>query len=330
MKKAPFSITRIGHVELLVPNLEKCRWFYVDLIGLVESEASPGELYLRGVEERWHHSLVLRQGQAPLAGHIAFKLSSAEDLDRAREYYEALGLRVQRMRAGQERGLGEAIRVQDPLGFPLELYYEMEEVERHLQKFHLHRGVAPARIDHVNVFYHDVEAAYDYYVRGLGFTLTEYVEDVDGSRWAIWLERKNNVHDIAVMTGEGPRLHHVAFWLYGALDVIRLCDLLASVDLQDSIERGPGRHGLSNALFLYVRDPAGHRVEFYTSDYLVADTDWRPIRWSIKDRRYTNFWGHRPPASFFQDATPVLSLESGEPVPTKRPKALSARPPFVH
>jgi len=330
MAGPPFTITRIGHVELFVPDLERCRWFYGDLIGLVETEYSSGQLYLRGVEERWHHSLVLRQGPAPLLGHIAFKLSSAEDLDRAAEYYGGLGLRVHRIRAGQERGLGEAIRVQDPLGFPIELYYEMEEVERHLQKYHLHRGVAPARIDHVNVFYPDVGRAYEYYHHGLGFTLTEYVEDLDGSMWAVWLERKNNVHDIAVMTGEGPRFHHVAFWLQDMMSVIRVCDLLASVDLQDSIERGPGRHGLSNAFFLYIRDPAGHRVEFYTGDYLVADTDWRPIKWSIRDRRYTNFWGHRPPPSFFQDATPVLSLETGEPMPLTRPKALSARPPFVH
>lgn len=330
MKRAPFTITRIGHVELFVPDVERCRWFYSELIGLVESEGSSGELYLRGVEERWHHSLALKKGQAPLLHHIAFKLSSPEDIDRAAEYYEGMGLEVQRLKAGAEKGLGEAIRFQDPLGFPIELYYEMEEVERQLQSFHRHRGVAPARIDHVNVFYPDVERAYQYYTQGLGFTLTEYVEDVDGSKWAIWLERKNNVHDIAVMTGEGPRLHHVAFWLYDITSVIRLCDLLASADLQDAMERGPGRHGLSNALFLYVRDPAGHRVEFYTGDYLVADTNWKPIRWSIKDRRYTNFWGHRPPLSFFQDATPVLSLRSGTPVPTSSPKALSDRPPFVH
>lgn len=64
------------------------------------------------------------------------------------------------------------------------------------------------------------------------------------------------------MNGQGPRLHHVAFWFEGALNLIRACDILAASGYAHSIERGPGRHGLSNALFLYLRDPDGHRLEF--------------------------------------------------------------------
>ena len=41
----------------------------------------------------------------------------------------------------------------------------------------------------------------------------------------------------------------------------------------DMIERGPGRHGVSNAFYLYIRDPDGHRVEIYTQDYYTGDPD---------------------------------------------------------
>ena len=44
-----------------------------------------------------------------------------------------------------------------------------------------------------------------------------------------------------------------------------------------NMERGPGRHGISNAFFLYIRDPDGHRIELFTSDYLTVDPDLEPI-----------------------------------------------------
>ena len=39
------------------------------------------------------------------------------------------------------------------------------------------------------------------------------------------------------------------------MGVIRACDALAAAGYADNIERGPARHGISNALFVYVRDP---------------------------------------------------------------------------
>jgi len=38
--------------------------------------------------------------------------------------------------------------------------------------------------------------------------------------------------------------------------------MLAGAGYANSIERGPGRHGISNALFVYVRDPDGTTIEF--------------------------------------------------------------------
>jgi hypothetical protein len=86
-----------------------------------------------------------------------------------------------------------------------------------------------------------------------------------------------------------------------------------------SIERGPGRHGLSNAFFLYLRDPDGNRIELYASDYLVADPDWQPIRWTLDDPRRATFWGHEAPPSWFDEAALCESVTSGELLPTEAP-----------
>ncbi|MCK9906434.1 VOC family protein, partial [Frankia sp. Cpl3] len=97
------------------------------------------------------------------------------------------------------------------------------------------------------------------------------------------------------MNGRGPRLHHIGFWLPDPLSLIHACDVLASMGYGHVIERGPGRHGLSNAFFLYLRDPDGHRIELYNGDYLTGDPDFTPIRWDLNDPRRQTFWGHKAP-----------------------------------
>ena len=79
------------------------------------------------------------------------------------------------------------------------------------------------------------------------------------------------------------------------LNIIHLCDVMASTGYLDNMERGPGRHGISNAFFLYVRDPDGHRTEFYASDYQTMDPDHEPLRWSVRDPRRQTLWGQPAP-----------------------------------
>ena len=47
----------------------------------------------------------------------------------------------------------------------------------------------------------------------------------------------------------------------GILNIIDLLDLMSTTGYVTTIERGPGRHGISNAFFLYIRDRDGHRTE---------------------------------------------------------------------
>jgi len=56
----PFNVVRASHVELAVRDLARSRAFYVDCLGYLVSGEEPGALYLRAVEERNHHSIVLR------------------------------------------------------------------------------------------------------------------------------------------------------------------------------------------------------------------------------------------------------------------------------
>ncbi|GAA6755395.1 3,4-dihydroxyphenylacetate 2,3-dioxygenase [Thermus thalpophilus] len=311
------AIVRVGFLELWVRDLERSLEFYQGLLGMLLERREGKAAYLRGYEEQeW--SLKLREAPVAAVAAIGFKVDGEEGLEEALAWAQREGL-PHRLEA--DWGRPKVLRVQDPFGYPLAFYFQAEKLPRMLQEYHLYRGPGLLRIDHVNLFAPEVGRATRYYQEALGFRLTEYTEDEEGRLWASWLHRKGNVHDVAFTNGEGPRLHHFAYWLPDAMAVIRAADILAGARRTDGIERGPGRHGISNAMFLYLRDPDGHRVELYTSDYLTVDPDLPPVRWSLNDPRRQTLWGHRTPKSWFLEGSTLLDLE-GNPVPTQSPALL--------
>lgn len=328
--RAGANVLRAGHVVFRVTDLARARDFYVELLGFVETERTADALYLRGLEEREHHSLVLRQAPSPGVSHCAYRVADPDDLDRLARRCQELGLPHRWVAAGEEAGQGRALLLRDPAGLPVEFYHELAPVERLLQRFDLYRGPHVMRLDHFNCQVPDVELAASFYQDELGFRCSEYTETEDEPPrlWATWLHRKQNVHDLALMNGRGPRVHHAGFWLPDALAVLRACDILAGADRAAAIERGPGRHGISNALFVYLRDPDGNRIELYASDYQIADPDFQPIRWRINDPRRQTFWGHAAPACWFEEAAAVESVLTGELLPTT-PGLLQDRPAHV-
>jgi catechol 2,3-dioxygenase len=308
----PFNIVRSSYAVLGVTDLSRARAFYEGTLGLHVEDEDRDFLYLRGLEERQHHSLVLKKVLAPMAEGIGFNVASEDDLDRAARLFKSRGLR----HAFEDRPhQGRTLRVLDPLGVPLEFYCTMERRENLLQKYGLYRGVHPQRLDHFNVFSPDVESSLTFYA-SLGFRVTEYAQEdrPNGRIAAGWMHRKGNVHDIAFTNGVGPRLHHLGYWAPSPMQIIHLCDVMASTGYLANMERGPGRHGISNAFFLYIRCPDGHRVEIYTSDYQTMDPDHEPIRWSLNDPRRQTLWGQPAPRSWFEQGTNFAGTEPCRPV----------------
>jgi len=309
----PPDIVRAAYAELVVTDLGRAKWFWTDVLGLVITHETPDTLYLRGFEEITHHSLVLRKGDDPAAAKLCYRVRTPADLDRADEFFTELGQPVRRVPAGDTLGVGEAVRVIDPLGFPLEFFHGVEQVERLTQRYDLNNGAAIARLGHFNVVTPDIPAGYRFY-SSLGFRCSETIED-DKTLYAAWLARKQTVHDVALTVGAGPRLHHIAFFTPEAHSVLRTCDLLGSLREESHIERGPGRHGVSNAFYVYLRDPDGHRVEIYTSDYYTGDPDHPTLRWDVHDNRRRDFWGNAVVPSWYREASTVLDLD-GKPQET--------------
>ncbi|MFE1961567.1 3,4-dihydroxyphenylacetate 2,3-dioxygenase [Streptomyces sp. NPDC059479] len=312
------DVVRSAYAQLVVTDLPQARWFWVDMLGFHIQYDEPGVLYLRGTDELTHHSIVLRHGSVAALDHLAYRVRTPEDVDKAGRYFTALGCPVRRVRKGTgTHGVGDAVRVIDPLGFPVEFFHEIERGERLIQRYDLRRGAEIARLDHFNICTPDIRTAYAHY-QDLGFGCSETIEgNADNGEhelYAAWMYRKQTVHDVAFTGGAGPRLHHLGVATHESHQVLHCADIFGSLRKEHHIERGPGRHGVSNAFYLYLRDPDGHRVEIYTSDYYTGDPDHETYRWDVRDDRRRDFWGNAVIESWYKEATPVLDLD-GSPRP---------------
>lgn len=314
----PFDILRSAFVELHVSDLEACERFYADLLGMIVTARSDDAVYLKAWEERQHHSLILRQAPVAAAARLGFRVRAEQDLDRIEQFAKQRKLTLRWQEPGAEPGMGRVLTFWDPFGYPLCFFHTVEQFEPQHQRFDLHRGAPLLRFDHLNLHSPCAEDMLRWWLE-LGFRCSEYIstDDPDDERiTGAWLLRKPSVHDVALTAGRGPRLHHFAYWVGEPAGVLHACDQLAAGRHAEVIERGPGRHGVSNAFFVYLRDPAGHRIELYSCDYYTGDPDLKPIRWSVNDPRCRSFWGTRAPDSWYDESSLVLGPD-GKPLETR-------------
>ncbi len=90
MKPIPFPpvnpnpaarVTRLGHVVQTVRDLGATRAFYEGVLGFEVTDQTEDALYLRGIEERGHHSLVFeRDSGVPRTRRVGWRLFEEEDV----------------------------------------------------------------------------------------------------------------------------------------------------------------------------------------------------------------------------------------------------------
>lgn len=308
-------ILRLAHVVIAVDDLEAAREFYVDLLGFVEHTSDGEALYLRGIEEFDTWSLgIVERGAAGLL-HSAFRVSDPEDLDRLAARHDDLGVRSVRLPADAEPGQGEALRVLTPEGHVVEFVHELEEVDPYdadgqirlpMRNTHSNPGVPPARIDHVSLRVPAVPESLPYWVDALDFSVSEFWLNDDEVPHIAWVRRTTTTHDVALGTNGEPAFHHFAYAVPDPNSLLHAADLLGDARIPLQLEWGPARHGATNAFAMYVRDPAGNRLELFNGDY-VRDLDrpplyWRPGNYEVQGH---SWWAYPPPPSF-AESNPVF------------------------
>ena len=319
--KPPFNVTRASHVVLRVKDLAASRNFYEQVLGLIVTAEENDCLYLRGIEEACHHSLVLRgRVEKPACERIGLRVQTEEDLDLACHWMRAQGLTPTFADVPFQ---GRTLHVTDPLGVPLEFCASMPAQPRQITNFIAHRGGCAQRIDHYQILTPKAQTALDFY-SSLGFRLSEYIGTSEDDVRGVFLQRKGNPHDIVFFGGDGPRLHHFAYFAPEVHHLLRACDVAGQLGFGRDVERGPGRHGPGHAMYVYFRDPDGHRVELFNTHYQIMDLENEPQRWDPGDPNISFPWGLPAQAKWFHEATEFKGSAVKEANPRPQPLTLES------
>ena len=307
------DIAHVGHIELLTPKPEASLEFFTKVIGLHETARRGDSVYLRAWGDYERHTLKLTGHHTSGLGHLALRVRDGDTLQALVGHLKDRGI------AGtwvEDVGHGPAYRVATPDGHAIELYWQTERFTatpdlatafKNQPQRYVPRGIAPRRLDHINLLASNVSPTRAFFNEGLGLRITEQIVLDDGTEAGAWLSATNKSYDVAITrdnTGARGRLHHLTFMMDSREDVLRAADVLRDADVP--IETGPHKHNIGQTFFLYCFEPGGNRFEIGAGGYLIFDPDWKPIVWTQAERAKGQAWGLQTVSSFHTRGTPPV------------------------
>ncbi len=94
MTEPCFDIAHLAHVEMYTDKFEESLAFFVNVYGLTVSSQDETSAYLRAYDDYEFHTLKLTRHHTTGVGHIAYRASSPEALERRVKAIEASGYKV--------------------------------------------------------------------------------------------------------------------------------------------------------------------------------------------------------------------------------------------
>ena len=311
------DVAHLGHVEVYTDRFQQSLEFYTGPYGLKCSGIEAGSAYLRAWDDYEFHTLKLTEHPTTGVGHIGYRVSSPQALERRVRAIEASGYKTHGWTTGDE-GHGPAFRFEDPFGHVFELYWETRRARPEGQDrpalkntASAFTGAAPRRLDHLNLLASDVREFRRFMETCLGSRVTEYIQLDNGRIGGCWFTINNKTYDLACTedhSGGHARLHHVTYATDQREDILRAADIFLQHGVH--IETGPHKHAIQGTFFLYVWEPAGNRMELANAGArLILAPDWEPVCWSEAERRKGQAWGLKTIETFHTHGTPPVRKE---------------------
>ena len=311
-----FDIAHLGHVEMFTDKYDESLDFFVNVYGLTLAGEDERSAYLRGWDDYEFYTLKLTRHETTGIGHVAYRVSSPEALERRVKAIEASGYDVLGWVDG-DMGHGRAFRFRDRFGHIFEIYWETvrydpppqerPKLKNLAQRYHA-RGCHPRRLDHLNLLAADVFEFRRFMQTCLGSRVTEMIQLDNGRLGGCWFTVNNKTYDLACTEEHGGgdgRLHHVTYATDTREEILRAADIFLENGIH--IETGPHKHAIQGTFFLYVWEPAGNRVELANSGArLILAPDWQPIVWTEAERKKGQAWGLKTIETFHTHGTPPV------------------------
>ena len=312
-----FDIAHLAHVEMFTDRFEESLDFFTRVYGLKLSGQDKSSAYLRAWDDYEYCSLKLTRSHTTGVGHVAYRASSPQALERRVKAIEASGYKVHGWIDG-DRSHGPAFRFEDPFGHIFEIYWDTvkyqatgADVPALKNTASAFTGAAPRRLDHLNLLSSDVSEFRRFMQTCLGSRVTEMIQLDSGRIGGCWFTVNNKTYDLACTEEHGGgvgRLHHVTYATDQREDILRAADIFLQNGVH--IETGPHKHAVQGTFFLYVWEPAGNRVELANAGArLILQPDWEPVVWTETDRKKGQAWGLKTIDTFHTHGTPPVKKE---------------------
>jgi catechol-2,3-dioxygenase len=283
------TVSRIGHIEFVVPDVDRSARFAQEALGLRETGRGGDSVYLTSNARR--QQLVLTHGERHACAAIALDVTDPGALGELRGRVADAGLRVVADEPSHP-GVADAFSFAIPEGPTIELCCGVAAVDHEPYDV---LGVQPRKLGHVTVASADVPGV----ERALCEVLGMRVSDRIPGKLA-WLRCNTDHHGIGLMPGV-TGVNHYAFELEGWGAFEALADHLVRRDVR--LVWGPGRHGPGANLFAYFEDADGSMVEVYADMLQVEDeAAYQPLDWPDAPTSL-NRWGPGPDPAWFEYST---------------------------
>ncbi len=320
MTEPSFDVAHLGHVEILTDKFDESLDFFTRVYGLKLSALEGDSAYLRAWDDYEFHTLKLTAAATTGVGHIGYRVSSPEALERRVQVIEASPYLCHGWTEG-DAGHGRAFRFEDPFGHHFELYWDTHRYDpppedqpalKNMASRFTAQGASPRRLDHVNLLADDVTEFRDFMQTCFGSRVTEQIRLDNGRLGGCWFTVNNKTYDLACTAehskGKG-RLHHVTYATDQREDILRAADIFLENGVH--IETGPHKHAIQGTFFLYVWEPAGNRVELANAGArLILAPDWETVTWTETERKKGQAWGLKTIATFHTHGTPPVKESS--------------------
>ena len=260
------TVTKLGYLGVQATDVAAWKKFGTDIAGLeVGKESNDRRLYLRADER--HHRISIHAGNSDDIAYAGWEVANHEALERAAAALEKAGIRVQAATLGElaDRRVLEMVHFVCPhTGVRMELTVGNETVFN--PHFMPSRDLSGFRTEelglgHFVLYVSDAQAAADFYVRTLGFSITDWVVSPEGRRLAAFLHCNPRHHSMALITWPTmPRkIQHIFLETKSLDDVGKSYDVCVENGLSAT---SIGRHPNDRSVSFYFRNPGRWFFEY--------------------------------------------------------------------
>ena len=287
------SVSRLAYVGANATDVGMWKKYATDVLGFeISHDSNDRVLYLRADDR--HHRMSIHGANNDDIAVVGWELASRESLEAVTRTLDANDVKVVRGTPEEkaDRRVVDLVHFTCPFtGVRMELVVGPEEI--FAPRYRLTGAVsgfktAELGMGHFVLYTKDADAAARFYVRTLGFGLSDWVVNPDGQIGATFLHCNPRHHSMAFINwpGAARTVQHVFF------ETNTLDDLGASYDLcasQNVAATTIGRHPNDKSVSFYFRNPSRWFFEYGWDLRVIDRANWTPEQYVLRPGMS---WGH--------------------------------------